>query len=92
MECFHFVLDTVFRQDATVRIKDRDGKRAAAIDTVQRIAYSMAVLGELAKKARKQTYRRMGIKEVMVTANADLKFLGDFLRTDMTTLLEKKGA
>lgn len=50
------------------------------------------MLGELAKKDRKKTYRRMGIKEVMVTANADLKFLGDILRTDMTPLLEKKGA
>ena len=79
----------VFTADAMVRIKDKDGAKAEAIDTVHRIAYSMAVIFDLATREKNPKRKKRGVKEVMTEANADLKFLREILDTDVGPLLRE---
>ncbi|MBQ0080671.1 MAG: hypothetical protein KBS95_03875 [Alistipes sp.] len=64
MKVFYFALDTVYRQDATIRMNDKDGASSANIDTFQKMAYVATVIYKMLMTKKPRVKIKLGIRDI----------------------------
>lgn len=84
VEAFHNVLDTTYRQDATIRMNDKDGASSANIDTFQKIAYVSTVIYKTILTKLPRVKIILGIRDIMIKCNASIRELKRILNIDIS--------
>ena len=87
VEAFHNVLDTTYRQDATIRMNDKDGASSANIDTFQKIAYVSTVIYKTILTKLPRVKIILGIRDIMIKCNASIRELKRILNIDISPAL-----